>query len=226
MNETQQQECISPFAVVRGSHPVKFSIGCVVHPFAVIVAQRGPINFGAYCIIEEHACIINSSGNYDEGEELVQEGTPPQLMSIGSYNHFKAFSHVANISCIGQGNCFEPHCHIEGSREAVVNSSASNCIGDYSVIGAFVHINMQDCSSHRKYEGTTVPCDFLAIPSRMVLLSSRPTEKYCDCCSHCCKTDCFFSHSWELPRGELFDEEVEEEILRKKCSYLCEVVER
>ncbi|KAH9577730.1 hypothetical protein LSM04_001523 [Trypanosoma melophagium] len=227
MNEVQQQQqaYVSPLAVVKGPHSVHFSIGCVVHPFAVIVAQRGPIYFGAYCVVEEHACIINSAGNSDEAEELVQVETAPQLMTIGSYNHFKAFSHVANISRIGQGNCFEPHCHVEGPREAVENSSVLSCIGDYSVIGAFVHVSMHECSSHVKFEDTTVSSALLNIPSRMVLLSSKTTKEYCDRCSYSCMTSRFSSQCWVLLRGEQLDENVEKETHRKKCTRLCEAID-
>ncbi|RNF18440.1 uncharacterized protein Tco025E_04460 [Trypanosoma conorhini] len=214
--EGLSDNCISPLAVVEGPHPVHFSIGCVVHPFAVIVAQRGPIDFGVYCIVEEHACIINGERG---GEDAATAAPPAVPMSIGPYNHFKPFSHIANVQRIGHGNRFEAHCQVGGPRG---ESPQATTVEDYSVVGPFVRL-----WDLRRDDG---PNSALAvtIPSRRVYLCPTDTEegKTCECSAlallsptpvrSCCS--CF--GCWVLPRGEPFDEEETDEAMRQKSSRL------
>ncbi|KEG14529.1 hypothetical protein DQ04_00421080 [Trypanosoma grayi] len=216
-NEALQEPCVSPLAVVEGPYSVHFSLGCVVHPCAVIVAQRGPIYFGAYCVVEEHARIINSAL---EDEEALQVRSAAQPMTIGAYNHFKAFSHVVNVQRIGHGNQFEPHCRVEGANEEADGSTALCFVGDYCVVGAFVRLG-------RRQRGVDTVPDLepqtnltMAIPSRSVLLYRAAANGVCNCSpSLCCSCCCF----WVLPRGISLDEEAADAAMRKKCCCLREV---
>ena len=73
---------------------VKFGFGCMIHPYAKIIAEEGSsITFGDYNIIEEGVIIkackkINSKTKIEE----------PCEINIGNYNHFKIGSHVENTN--------------------------------------------------------------------------------------------------------------------------------
>ena len=73
---------------------VKFGFGCMIHPYARIIAEEGSsIIFGDYNIIEEGVIIkacskINSKTKNKE----------PCAINIGNYNHFKIGSYVENTN--------------------------------------------------------------------------------------------------------------------------------
>ena len=81
---------ISNKAEVKGD--VSFGFGCMIHPYAKIIAEEGSkIVFGEYNIIEEGVLIkagkkINPKTKKEENIEI----------NIGNYNHFKIGSHVEN----------------------------------------------------------------------------------------------------------------------------------
>ena len=81
---------ISNKAEVKGD--VSFGFGCMIHPYAKIIAEEGSkIVFGEYNIIEEGVLIkagkkINPKTKKEENSEI----------NIGNYNHFKIGSHVEN----------------------------------------------------------------------------------------------------------------------------------
>ncbi|KAF8280288.1 hypothetical protein TcBrA4_0095120 [Trypanosoma cruzi] len=217
--EGRYDSCVSVLALVEGPYPVHFSIGCVVHPFALIVAQRGPIYFGAYCIVEEHACIINGERGCEDAAESAPSAVP---MTIGPYNHFKSFSRIANLHRIGHGNRFEPHCKLEFLSESPEVVS----VEDYCVFGPFVCLCGPWRGNDKKVDAA------VTIASRRVYLcpTDPKGEEKCGCFastlpltdsthSSCC---CFCSPAcWVLPRGEPFDEEEAEDALRQRCLFFC-----
>mmetsp|Transcript_7591 Transcript_7591/g.8288 ORF Transcript_7591/g.8288 Transcript_7591/m.8288 type:complete len:165 (+) Transcript_7591:31-525(+) len=69
---------------------IAFGPGCVIHPGATIIAEKGDIVFGAYNIIEERSVIVNKSG---------------KTMNIGNYNHFQVGSSISSCE-IGDLNEF------------------------------------------------------------------------------------------------------------------------
>lgn len=215
--EVSPESCVDSLAVVKGPYPVRFSPGCVVHPLAVIVAQRGPIYFGAYCIVEEHACIVNGVRDGDNGDDIMQDAQP---MSIGSYNHFKAFSCVANVHRIGHGNQFEPHCCVEGVGQSLSGgSSPISSVEDYCVVGAFVRLSAQQRADK------LISDLAFTLPSRTVLLCPKEAGAGATCNDLISfSSDC--GGCWVLPRGEPFDEEEAEDALRQKCFCLCELAAR
>ncbi|ESL11887.1 hypothetical protein TRSC58_00354 [Trypanosoma rangeli SC58] len=140
-------------------------------------------------------------------------------MSIGPYNHFKAFSRITNVQRIGHGNRFESHCQVGGPSDLPELIS----VEDYSVVGPFVRL----CDVRR--DGGTNSALAVKIPSRRVYLCPRDTEvgETCSCSasallsltatrSCCCCLGC-----WVLPRGEPFDEEEAEDTMRQRSSRLC-----
>ncbi len=79
-------------AEVKGD--VTFGFGCMIHPYAKIIAEEGSkIVFGDYNIIEEGVLIkagkkVNPKTKKEENCEI----------NIGNYNHFKIGSHVENTN--------------------------------------------------------------------------------------------------------------------------------
>ena len=79
-------------AEVKGD--VTFGFGCMIHPYAKIIAEEGSkIVFGDYNIIEEGVLI--KAGKKMNLKTKKEETTD---INIGNYNHFKIGSHVENTS--------------------------------------------------------------------------------------------------------------------------------
>ena len=79
-------------AEVKGD--VTFGFGCMIHPYAKIIAEEGSkIVFGDYNIIEEG--VVIKAGKKMNSKTKKEEATD---INIGNYNHFKIGSHVENTS--------------------------------------------------------------------------------------------------------------------------------
>ena len=79
-------------AEVKGD--VTFGFGCMIHPYAKIIAEEGSkIVFGDYNIIEE-GVVIKAGKKMN----LKTKKEEPSDINIGNYNHFKIGSHVENTS--------------------------------------------------------------------------------------------------------------------------------
>ena len=79
-------------AEVKGD--VTFGFGCMIHPYAKIMAEEGSkIVFGDYNIIEEGVLI--KAGKKLNPKTKKEE---PSEINIGNYNHFKIGAHVENTN--------------------------------------------------------------------------------------------------------------------------------
>ena len=79
-------------AVNKGN--VKFGFGCMIHPFANIIAEEGcSITFGDYNIIEEEVT-IKACPKLNSKTKKVE----PCEINIGNYNHFKIGAYVENTT--------------------------------------------------------------------------------------------------------------------------------
>ena len=73
---------------------VKFGFGCMIHPYARIIAEEGSsIIFGDYNIIEE-GVIIKACSKMNSKTKNKE----PCAINIGNYNHFKIGSYVENTN--------------------------------------------------------------------------------------------------------------------------------
>ena len=73
---------------------VKFGFGCMIHPYAKILAEEGcSITFGDYNIIEENVTIKACSKLNPKTKNIESS-----QINIGNYNHFKIGSHVENTN--------------------------------------------------------------------------------------------------------------------------------
>ena len=73
---------------------VKFGFGCMIHPYAKIIAEEGSsIIFGDYNIIEE-GVIIKACSKMNSKTKNKE----PCAINIGNYNHFKIGAYVENTN--------------------------------------------------------------------------------------------------------------------------------
>ena len=95
---------------VRVEGDVKFGFGCMIHPYAKIIAEEGSsITFGDYNIIEEGVIIkacskLNPKTKNHESCEI----------NIGNYNHFKIGAYLENTNI--------DNCNVIDYRAKAVNS--------------------------------------------------------------------------------------------------------
>ena len=75
---------------------VKFGFGCMIHPYAKILAEEGSsITFGDYNIIEENVTIKACSKLNPKTKNIESS-----QINIGNYNHFKMGAYLENTSVV------------------------------------------------------------------------------------------------------------------------------